>query len=96
MSPSDESSLLLESIKFDVFSSISLPLVTFKDQSTIRLEDCIEKFMEGEQLDDLNAWYCPGCKKHVCALKMIALWSVPDILMSGNHEAIRRWRRKES
>ncbi|MEO8324880.1 MAG: tRNA (guanosine(37)-N1)-methyltransferase TrmD, partial [Nitrospirota bacterium] len=22
--------------------------------------------------------------------------SVPDILMSGNHEAVRRWRRKES
>lgn len=70
-----------ESIKFDVFSSISLPLVTSKRQATIKLEDCIEKFMEGEQLDERNAWYCPSCRKHVCALKMIALWSVPDILI---------------
>lgn len=23
-------------------------------------------------------------------------WSVPDVLLGGNHEAIRRWRRKES
>lgn len=71
-----------ESIKFDVYSTISLPLAEDKNcSSVIKLEDCIEKFMEGEQLDDLNAWYCPGCKKHVCALKMIALWSVPDILI---------------
>ena len=70
-----------ESIKFDVFSTISLPISQEKGNKLIELEDCIEKFMEGEQLDDLNAWYCPSCKRHVCALKMIALWSVPDILI---------------
>ena len=75
-----------ESIKFDVFSTISLPVVLEeKEDSTnktvIRVEDCIEKFLEGEQLDEMNAWYCQGCKKHVCALKVIALWSVPDILI---------------
>jgi ubiquitin carboxyl-terminal hydrolase 8 len=70
-----------ESIKFDVYSSISLPLVTTKNKSTIQLEDCLGKFMEGEQLDERNAWYCPRCRQHVCALKMIALWTVPDILI---------------
>eukprot|EP00934_Nitzschia_sp_Nitz4_P002136 Nitzschia sp. Nitz4//scaffold46_size129759//49937//53329//NITZ4_003499-RA/size129759-snap-gene-0.24-mRNA-1//-1//CDS//3329552589//2136//frame0 len=70
-----------ESIKFDVYSTISVPIVSDKNSADIKLEDCIEKFLEGEQLDDLNAWYCPNCKKHVCALKMIALWSVPDILV---------------
>jgi ubiquitin carboxyl-terminal hydrolase 8 len=72
-----------ESIKFEVYSTISLPLV-LEDKGlnkSMQVEDCIEKFLEGEQLDDLNAWYCPSCKKHVCALKMIALWSVPDILI---------------
>lgn len=70
-----------ESIKFDVFSTLSVPLAEGKEASReIALEDCIEKFMEGEQLDELNSWYCKKCKKHVCALKMIALWSVPDIL----------------
>jgi len=72
-----------ESIKFDVFSTVSLPVVPYKEGSNnvIRVEDCVEKFLEGEQLDEMNAWYCPGCKKHVCALKMIALWSVPDVLI---------------
>jgi ubiquitin C-terminal hydrolase len=59
-----------------------VPLAEDKNgSSTVKLEDCIEKFMEGEQLDEVNAWYCAGCKKHVCALKMIALWSVPDVLI---------------
>ena len=70
-----------ESIKFDVYSSLSVPLTSSKDRATIPLEDCLEKFTEGEQLDSNNAWYCPNCKKHVCALKMLALWSVPDILI---------------
>jgi ubiquitin carboxyl-terminal hydrolase 8 len=70
-----------ESIKFDVYSSISVPLVPTKSKSIIKLEDCLEKFMEGEQLDERNAWYCPSCRQHVCALKMIALWTVPDILI---------------
>lgn len=76
-----------ESIKFDVFSTVSLPVILEEKDGVnsggtiMRLEDCIEKFLEGEQLDELNAWYCQGCKKHVCALKMIALWSVPDILI---------------
>jgi ubiquitin carboxyl-terminal hydrolase 8 len=70
-----------ESIKFDVYSSISLPLAAKKDHSMIQLTDCIERFMEGEQLDERNAWYCPRCRQHVCALKMIALWTIPDILI---------------
>jgi ubiquitin carboxyl-terminal hydrolase 8 len=70
-----------ESIKFDVYSSISVPLVQNKQRSVIRLEDCLEKFMEGEQLDERNAWYCPKCRQHVCALKMIALWTAPDVLI---------------
>jgi ubiquitin carboxyl-terminal hydrolase 8 len=70
-----------ESIKFDVYSSISLPLAAKKDHSVIQLEDCLERFMEGEQLDERNAWYCPRCRQHVCALKMIALWTTPDVLI---------------
>eukprot|EP00751_Fragilariopsis_kerguelensis_P010792 CAMPEP_0170769684 /NCGR_PEP_ID=MMETSP0733-20121128/7105_1 /TAXON_ID=186038 /ORGANISM="Fragilariopsis kerguelensis, Strain L26-C5" /LENGTH=1382 /DNA_ID=CAMNT_0011111289 /DNA_START=85 /DNA_END=4230 /DNA_ORIENTATION=- len=75
-----------ESIKFDVFSTVSLPVVLEGKEGSntndvLMVEDCIEKFLEGEQLDEMNAWYCQGCKKHVCALKMIALWSVPDILI---------------
>jgi ubiquitin carboxyl-terminal hydrolase 8 len=70
-----------ESIKFDVFSSLSVPLPFNKGQSSIPLDDCLEKFTEGEQLDENNSWYCPKCLKHVCALKMLALWTIPDILI---------------
>mmetsp|Transcript_30782 Transcript_30782/g.45536 ORF Transcript_30782/g.45536 Transcript_30782/m.45536 type:complete len:1052 (+) Transcript_30782:47-3202(+) len=70
-----------ESIKFDVYSSISVPLPSSKSQAPVYLKECLEKFTEGEQLDENNAWYCPNCKRHVCALKMLAVWSLPDILI---------------
>ena len=71
-----------ESVKFDVYSSISLPIVSAKDGSTsVPLKDCLDQFAVGEQLDEHNAWYCPTCKKHVCALKLITLWNTPDILV---------------
>jgi len=70
-----------ESIKFDVYSSISLPLVPSKDRPSIPLQDCLDQFAAGEQLDDHNAWYCSRCKKHVCALKLITLWNTPDVLV---------------
>ena len=70
-----------ESVTFDVYATLSLPLVPTKDRSAIPLSDCIEEFIGGEQLDERNAWYCPRCKEHVCALKMIALWSTPDIFI---------------
>jgi ubiquitin carboxyl-terminal hydrolase 8 len=71
-----------ESVKFDVYSSISLPLVPPKSgSSTIPLKDCLDQFAAGEQLDEHNAWYCSNCKRHVCALKLITLWNTPDILV---------------
>lgn len=70
-----------ESVKFDVYSSISLPLVPPKSGSSIPLKDCLDQFAAGEQLDEHNAWYCSNCKKHVCALKLITLWNTPDILV---------------
>ena len=53
-----------ESIKFDVYFSISLPLVPSKDRPSIPLDDwpsiplddCLDRFAAGEQLDEENAW----------------------------------------
>lgn len=70
-----------ESVKFDVYSTISLPLVPAKTGSSIPLAECLKNFTAGEQLDEDNAWYCSSCKKDVCALKKMALWSTPDILI---------------
>ena len=70
-----------ESIKFDVYSTLSLSLTPSRDRKSIPISECLEKFTEGEQLDENNAWFCPKCKNHVCALKTMKLWSTPDILI---------------
>lgn len=72
-----------ESVKFDVYSTISLPVPLSRrsSSSTIALSDCLEEYTSSEQLDDQNAWFCPKCKDHVCAKKLITLWSTPDILI---------------
>eukprot|EP00591_Stephanopyxis_turris_P004179 CAMPEP_0195513962 /NCGR_PEP_ID=MMETSP0794_2-20130614/5497_1 /TAXON_ID=515487 /ORGANISM="Stephanopyxis turris, Strain CCMP 815" /LENGTH=340 /DNA_ID=CAMNT_0040642101 /DNA_START=507 /DNA_END=1529 /DNA_ORIENTATION=+ len=66
-----------ESLKFDVYSTISLPVL----DSEGPLSDCLKQFTSMEQLDEENAWFCSKCKKHVCAKKLITLWSTPDILI---------------
>jgi ubiquitin carboxyl-terminal hydrolase 8 len=68
-----------ESIKFDVYSSLSLTLDSTRHQNT--LLDCLDKFTQGEELDEANGWYCSQCQKHVCARKKIQLWTTPDILI---------------
>lgn len=73
-----------ESIKFDVYSSISLPLVPSKGRTSITLTDCLDQFAAGEQLDEHNAWYCSRCMKHVCALKLITLWNTPGKRNAAN------------
>ena len=71
-----------ESVKFEVYSTLSIPLAQKKiSDSALSIYDCLDQFTSGEQLDEENAWYCSGCKKHVCALKTIKLWSIPDVLI---------------
>jgi len=70
-----------ESVKFDVFSTISLPVPNPKNDGPLSLGNCLKEFTTAEQLDEQNAWYCSQCKKHVCARKLITLWSTPDILI---------------
>jgi len=70
-----------ESVKFDVYSTISLPLIQNNDDSPITLTDCLKEFTNAEQLDAQNAWFCSKCSNHVCARKKITLWTTPDILI---------------
>ena len=70
-----------ESVKFDVYSTLSLPLPQSENGGVISIYHCLEQFTMGEQLDEENAWYCSACKKHVRALKTMKLWSIPDILI---------------
>eukprot|EP00922_Rhytidocystis_sp_ex-Travisia-forbesii_P049489 GHVS01073651.1.p1 GENE.GHVS01073651.1~~GHVS01073651.1.p1 ORF type:complete len:995 (-),score=94.92 GHVS01073651.1:22-3006(-) len=45
------------------------------------IDRCLQQFMEKEQLDDADSWYCPTCKQHVRASKKIDLWRMPDVLI---------------
>lgn len=31
----------------------------------VSLEDCVEAFLQPEQLSEADEWYCPKCKTHV-------------------------------
>mmetsp|Transcript_1786 Transcript_1786/g.2751 ORF Transcript_1786/g.2751 Transcript_1786/m.2751 type:complete len:236 (-) Transcript_1786:252-959(-) len=57
-----------------------------KDESTqvkkgIEIEQCFQKFVEREQLEESDPWYCSRCKEHRQAFKKFDLWSAPDVLI---------------
>lgn len=70
-----------QSIKFDVYSSLSLTLEGRKDGRPTSLHSSLEHFTREEQLDDGNGWYCSKCRSNVNAIKCVKLWSTPNILV---------------
>uniref|UniRef100_A0A672Q3R5 ubiquitinyl hydrolase 1 n=1 Tax=Sinocyclocheilus grahami TaxID=75366 RepID=A0A672Q3R5_SINGR len=50
-------------------------------QTTVQLQECIELFTTVETLEEENPWYCPTCKKHQLATKILDLWSLPEVLI---------------
>ena len=47
----------------------------------VTLDQCFETFTKPERLDEHNMWYCSKCKEHVRALKTMALWRLPNVLV---------------
>jgi len=47
----------------------------------VSLMDCFEHFVEEEQLDSDNMWYCKRCQKNVQANKQIEFFRLPKILI---------------
>jgi hypothetical protein len=47
----------------------------------ISLEKCFDFFSLPEVLDEHNQWFCPVCREHVCATKVMQVWSVPECLI---------------
>jgi hypothetical protein len=41
----------------------------------------LQTFLQPEQLDAEDSWYCGRCKQHVQADKKLDLWSLPDVLV---------------
>mmetsp|Transcript_22307 Transcript_22307/g.32479 ORF Transcript_22307/g.32479 Transcript_22307/m.32479 type:complete len:1180 (+) Transcript_22307:45-3584(+) len=52
-----------------------------RKKSTINITDCLNKFVEREQMPAEETWYCPKCKQHLAPVKKFDLWTTPDILI---------------
>jgi len=52
-----------------------------KAKSSIGLGECMEAFVQREQLGQNDKWYCPKCKDHVRAYKKFDLFNVGECLI---------------
>ena len=52
-----------------------------KKSTQISIDDCFKKFQEPEVLGKQNTWYCPQCKDHKQANKMMSIFKVPQYLV---------------
>lgn len=49
--------------------------------SSVELRDCFTNLSEEEELDRGNEWYCPDCKEHKQAKKVIQIYKAPKVLI---------------
>ncbi|CAF1580390.1 unnamed protein product [Rotaria magnacalcarata] len=47
----------------------------------ITLQQCLQMFIEPEVLGPDDKWYCPYCKEHMQAEKIMSVWRLPPILI---------------
>ena len=48
-----------------------------KKEAPLTIEECLELFVEEENLDDNESWYCPQCKEFRPATKKLDIWKLP-------------------
>ena len=67
--------------EFRVFSSSSQVNLMGEVVSATKLSiyDCIDKFIEREQLASTETMYCSNCKEHLAPIKKFDFWSTPGI-----------------
>jgi ubiquitin carboxyl-terminal hydrolase 4/11/15 len=65
---------------------------------SVSLAQCLSAFSKPETLAEADAWYCPTCKKHVCAEKKMDIYRLPDIFICHlkRFSYTREWREKLS
>jgi ubiquitin C-terminal hydrolase len=52
-----------------------------KDGKRISIYDCLDKFIEREQLNETETLYCSKCKQHLAPIKKMDVYSAPDMLI---------------
>ena len=50
-------------------------------KKTLSIYDCLDKYIEREQLADTETVYCNRCKEMLAPIKKMDIWSAPDILI---------------
>lgn len=63
---------------FDPFTMLSVELDGNKQ---VTLEECLQKFTEGEYLKGDEKYYCTECKQYVDAIRTIKIWKIPQVLI---------------
>ena len=48
---------------------------------TLTLDQCFQLFVAEETLTETNQWFCPKCRKHVCADTKTDIWKAPKCLI---------------
>jgi ubiquitin carboxyl-terminal hydrolase 8 len=66
-----------KSVKFDAFMYLTLPLLP----RHCNLYQCLELFLQPEQMTGESQWKCPRCKQYRNAVKKIDIWKLPPILI---------------
>ncbi len=64
-------------IRFEPFMYLSLPI----SAKCRTITDCLELYLEQENMVGANQWYCGKCTEHVDATKKTDLWILPPILI---------------
>lgn len=70
-----------DSLKMRMMSRMTIPALPQKIDALIRLEDCFKIFVDQEELDRDNTWYCPKCKQHRNAIKESLVNKLPTVLV---------------
>jgi ubiquitin C-terminal hydrolase len=70
-----------DSITYQDFTDLEVPLITSKKSKYIELNDCFDNFTTEEELDDENMYRCEKCKKQVKAIKKMELDILPNYLI---------------
>ncbi|KAH0789204.1 Clan CA, family C19, ubiquitin hydrolase-like cysteine peptidase [Histomonas meleagridis] len=76
-----ESGFSLEALLRHIKPESSGKVEEDESEMTITLEKCFEYYTMNETLDEGNEWFCPHCRKHVCADKQLDIWSIPKCLI---------------
>ena len=70
-----------ESVKFDSFMFLSVPLPKKRRGQTISLDDCLAEFSRIEILEGEDMWQCTRCKSPQRTEKTIDIWKLPTVLI---------------